>query len=169
MLFNQQESFSNFHEGRTLNVGCRVKNCLPPCGHVFQQTKIIFELMLDIMKTNVLTKFHEDWTINLASIVLISFCFSHIIKNTPSPGGHISLAFFSDQMWPLEKNVPPPGGYVFQQTRTILDSSKLHGDWTINVASRVLTKKTGPPHGSLDFQQTKTILKLSKISLGQIF
>ncbi|KAH3786308.1 hypothetical protein DPMN_164414 [Dreissena polymorpha] len=27
----------------------------------FQQTRIIFELSPDIIRTNVLTKFHEDW------------------------------------------------------------------------------------------------------------
>ncbi|KAH3787166.1 hypothetical protein DPMN_165286 [Dreissena polymorpha] len=34
--------------------------------HVFQPTGIIFELTQDIIETNLLTKFHEDWTINVA-------------------------------------------------------------------------------------------------------
>ncbi|KAH3872370.1 hypothetical protein DPMN_035586 [Dreissena polymorpha] len=78
------------------------KNALPPGGHVFQPTNIIFELVQDIIgmnlltndnkillkpykenasplgshvfqaNTNLLTKFHEDWTINVASRELTS-------------------------------------------------------------------------------------------------
>ncbi|KAH3788720.1 hypothetical protein DPMN_166868 [Dreissena polymorpha] len=42
------------------------KNALSPGSHVFQPTSIIFELVQDIIG-NLLTKFHEDWTINVAS------------------------------------------------------------------------------------------------------
>ncbi|KAH3692031.1 hypothetical protein DPMN_194908 [Dreissena polymorpha] len=43
----------------------------PPLGsHVFQVNVTIFELIQDIIETNLLTKFHEDWTINAASRVL---------------------------------------------------------------------------------------------------
>ncbi|KAH3887487.1 hypothetical protein DPMN_011504 [Dreissena polymorpha] len=63
---------------------------LPPCGHVFQQTRTIFKLIHDIIKTNVLT-------INVASRVLTSFYYS-----------------------PLGKIPPPPVGYVFQPTETTL-------------------------------------------------
>ncbi|KAH3747431.1 hypothetical protein DPMN_181858 [Dreissena polymorpha] len=99
-----------------------------PCGHVF------FELVRDINETNVLTKFHDYW----AKIVT-----SRVIT------------------W---KTAPPTGSHVFQWTRTtfklnqhiiktnILQSfkldryiigtnplTKLHGDLTRNVASRVFT------------------------------
>ncbi|KAH3888418.1 hypothetical protein DPMN_012453 [Dreissena polymorpha] len=59
---------TRFHEDRTINVEYREK-CPAPGGHVFQATVIIFELVQDIVETN-LTKLHEDWTINVASIVL---------------------------------------------------------------------------------------------------
>ncbi|KAH3797702.1 hypothetical protein DPMN_151288 [Dreissena polymorpha] len=68
-----------FHEDRTINVASRVSNAPPPGAHVFDPTKAIFELAQDIIGTNLLTKyhwenvltnFHEDWTINVASRVL---------------------------------------------------------------------------------------------------
>ncbi|KAH3846795.1 hypothetical protein DPMN_089102 [Dreissena polymorpha] len=72
-----------------------MKNAPHPGGHVFQPTgtilelspdifrtninvtsrvltrpELFFELIQDIIKTNVLTKFHADWTINLTFRVL---------------------------------------------------------------------------------------------------
>ncbi|KAH3782961.1 hypothetical protein DPMN_160886 [Dreissena polymorpha] len=46
----------------TINVASRVLT-----SHVFQVNVTIFELIQDIIKTNLLTKFHDDWTINVAS------------------------------------------------------------------------------------------------------
>ncbi|KAH3775097.1 hypothetical protein DPMN_176494 [Dreissena polymorpha] len=70
--------------------------------------------------TNLLFKFHDDRTINVASRVL------------------------------TRKNVPHPGGHVFQQTGTIFELYqdiigtsfliRFHEDQTINVSSRVLTR-----------------------------
>ncbi|KAH3869775.1 hypothetical protein DPMN_032946 [Dreissena polymorpha] len=64
----------HFHEDRTINVASRVKNAPPPGAHVFEPTGTIFEIAQDIIGTNlltngknVLTKFHEVWTINVAS------------------------------------------------------------------------------------------------------
>ncbi|KAH3821530.1 hypothetical protein DPMN_123294 [Dreissena polymorpha] len=68
---------TKFHEDRTINVTSRVltrfaiyKTATPPGGHVFQSTGTIFKLVQDIIGTHVLSKFHEDWTINVASRVL---------------------------------------------------------------------------------------------------
>ncbi|KAH3695728.1 hypothetical protein DPMN_083186 [Dreissena polymorpha] len=76
---------TKFHEDQTINVASRVNKTIvkqyksptgstietknaPPLGsHVFQANVTIFELIQDIIKTNLLTKFHEDWTINVAS------------------------------------------------------------------------------------------------------
>ncbi|KAH3731028.1 hypothetical protein DPMN_057033 [Dreissena polymorpha] len=73
-----------FHEDRTINVASRVKNAPPLCSHVFQANRpcfptkdIIYELVQDIIEINILTKFHEDWTINVASRVLTRFYYSH--------------------------------------------------------------------------------------------
>ncbi|KAH3872220.1 hypothetical protein DPMN_035435 [Dreissena polymorpha] len=51
----------------TINVASRVKNAPPFSGHVFQAKVTISELIQDIIETNFLTKFHEEWTINVAS------------------------------------------------------------------------------------------------------
>ncbi|KAH3880410.1 hypothetical protein DPMN_004324 [Dreissena polymorpha] len=62
--------FELFHEDRTINVASRVhigKNAPPLGSHVFQANITIFELIQDIIETNLLTKFHEEWTINVAS------------------------------------------------------------------------------------------------------
>ncbi|KAH3825641.1 hypothetical protein DPMN_127522 [Dreissena polymorpha] len=74
----------------------------------------------DIIGTNLLTKFHEDRKINVASRVL------------------------------TRKNAPPPGSHVFQPTSIIFELvhdiigmnllTKFHEDRTVNVASRVLTR-----------------------------
>ncbi|KAH3825883.1 hypothetical protein DPMN_127767 [Dreissena polymorpha] len=90
-----------FHEDWTIHVTFREK-CPPPGGHVLQQTRTIFELIQEIIRTNrvkkknaqppvlrrknLLTKFHDDQIINIAS---------------------------------REKNGPPSGSNVFQLTRTI--------------------------------------------------
>ncbi|KAH3704932.1 hypothetical protein DPMN_079994 [Dreissena polymorpha] len=70
---------SKFHEDQTIKFGLRVstrfyyshiwKNDPPPCGHFFHASVIIFKFVQDIIETNLLTKFHEDWTINVASRV----------------------------------------------------------------------------------------------------
>ncbi|KAH3720703.1 hypothetical protein DPMN_063613 [Dreissena polymorpha] len=61
------KSYEKFHEDRKINVASRVKNATPPDSQVFQPTGIMFYLIQDIIKTNHLTKCHEDWTINVAS------------------------------------------------------------------------------------------------------
>ncbi|KAH3856453.1 hypothetical protein DPMN_099041 [Dreissena polymorpha] len=57
------------------------KNAPPPGSHVFQPTGIILKLVQDIIWMNLLTKFHEDQTVNVASRV----------KNAP-PLGHVFQA-----------------------------------------------------------------------------
>ncbi|KAH3851895.1 hypothetical protein DPMN_094382 [Dreissena polymorpha] len=44
-----------------------LENCPPTGGHVFQRTGTTFELNQDIIKTNILTKSHEDWARNVTS------------------------------------------------------------------------------------------------------
>ncbi|KAH3872937.1 hypothetical protein DPMN_036160, partial [Dreissena polymorpha] len=121
-----------------------------------------FILWQNFIGTHVLTKFHEDWPINVANIV-------------------------STRQLP-----PPPGGHVFQRTITIFELTraivrtnvliKFHNDWiinvtsrvknatppcghfhehwTTNVTSRVLTRKTAPPPGGHVFNPTGTIFEL---------
>ncbi|KAH3772746.1 hypothetical protein DPMN_174091 [Dreissena polymorpha] len=100
-------------------LNCRIQR---PC--FFQPIGIIYELVQDIIGMNVLTKFHEDRTINVASRV----------KNAPSLGSHVFQAKAT----------------IFEMIQDIIGTnhlSKFHEDWTINVASRVLTRKNAPPPG----------------------
>ncbi|KAH3778030.1 hypothetical protein DPMN_179483 [Dreissena polymorpha] len=47
--------------------GLGEENCPAPGGHVFKQTRIIFEISLDNIRTNVLIKIHEDSIKNVTS------------------------------------------------------------------------------------------------------
>ncbi|KAH3860983.1 hypothetical protein DPMN_023909 [Dreissena polymorpha] len=92
----------------------------PPGGHVFNPTGIIFDYVQDIIGMNLLTKFHEDQTINVVSRV-------HIMKNAPPLGSHV-----------FQANVT-----IFELIQDIIETNlltKFHEDWTINVASRELTR-----------------------------
>ncbi|KAH3730133.1 hypothetical protein DPMN_056114 [Dreissena polymorpha] len=155
-----------FHDDRKINVASRGltrfyyshrKKIAPPrCGHVFQPTGIIFKLVLDIIGMDLLTEFHEDLIINVASGVLTR-------KNAPPPGSHvfqptgIIFKLFQDIIGMnllSKKNARPLGGHVFQANVTIFELIQdiiktnlltiFHQDWTINVASRV---KNAPPSG----------------------
>ncbi|KAH3802997.1 hypothetical protein DPMN_156695, partial [Dreissena polymorpha] len=97
----------------------------PPGGHVFQATRTIFKLVQDIIGTNLLTKFHDDWAINVAS---------RPFKTNISR---------------------PPCGLVFQATGTIFElvigknlRTKFHEHRAIDVASRVFTRQMLMPHNS---------------------
>ncbi|KAH3812211.1 hypothetical protein DPMN_140635 [Dreissena polymorpha] len=124
---------TKLHEDRKINVASIVltrKNAPPPdiigmnlltnkCGLWTIYGKIappfkrhaniiIFEVIQDIIDTNLLTKFHEDWTINVAS------------RDAP-PLFHDDRKINVTSKVLTRKNAPPP---VF------------HEDRTINVASR---------------------------------
>ncbi|KAH3858611.1 hypothetical protein DPMN_101239 [Dreissena polymorpha] len=114
-----------------------------PGGHVFQPTGIIFELIQDIIRMNLLTKFHEDQTINVASRV----------KNAPPLGSHVYQA-----------NVT-----ILDLIQDIIETNllnKFHEDLEINVASRVLKRKNAPPPGGHVFQPTGIIFDLIQDIIG---
>ncbi|KAH3712206.1 hypothetical protein DPMN_071889 [Dreissena polymorpha] len=147
---------SKFHKDRKINVASRVltrfyyshirKNAPPLGSCVFQAKITIFKLIQDISGTNLLSKFHENRKINVASRVL------------------------------TRKNAPPPGGQVFQPTGIIFELvqdiigmnllTKFHEDRTINVAYRVLTRKTAPPPGGHVIKQTGVIFELVQDIIG---
>ncbi|KAH3879089.1 hypothetical protein DPMN_002990 [Dreissena polymorpha] len=110
----------------------------------FSPIWIIFELVRDINKTNVLTNFHDDWAKIVTSRVF------------------------------TRKTALPTGSHVFQRTGTTFELNqhiiktniltnfkldqdfigtklltKFHEDWTINVASRVFTNKYGRTDGQM--------------------
>ncbi|KAH3704933.1 hypothetical protein DPMN_079995 [Dreissena polymorpha] len=124
--------------------------------------------------TNLPTKFHNDWIINVASIMQTRFHYSHIMKNGP-PSDIIGVNLLNKfhDYWTrnvasralARKNAPPPGGYVFQPTHTIF--KLFHDDRTINVLSIVLTRKNALPLGAMFFNPPES--NSSKISFGRIF
>ncbi|KAH3778701.1 hypothetical protein DPMN_180171 [Dreissena polymorpha] len=143
-----------FHEDRTVNVASRVltrfyyshiKKNAPPLGsHFFQASIIIFELIQDIIETNLLTKFHEDWTIN---------------EKCPAPGGHVFKA--TKTIFKLIQDI----------IRTNL-LTKFQDDRKINVTSRVLTRKIAPPlwwpyiigmNLLIEFHEDRTINVVSRV------
>ncbi|KAH3711001.1 hypothetical protein DPMN_070500 [Dreissena polymorpha] len=80
----------------------------------------------DIIGINLLTKFHDDGTINVASRV-------YIWKNAPPPGGHVLQ----------------PTGTIFKLGQDIIGTNlltKFNENRTINVATRVLTRQMLTPH-----------------------
>ncbi|KAH3819171.1 hypothetical protein DPMN_120904 [Dreissena polymorpha] len=118
------------------------KNAPSTDGHVFQPTGTIFELVQDIIGTNLLTKFHDDRTINIASRVLTR-------KNATPPwwpyinGANHLTKFHDDRTINVSsrENAPPPD---IIGTNLL---TKFHEDRKINVTSRVLTTKNAPPPG----------------------
>ncbi|KAH3720094.1 hypothetical protein DPMN_062987 [Dreissena polymorpha] len=144
-------------EDRKINVASREK-CPVPWRPCFQPTGIIFELVQDIIGLNLLTKFHENWTINVASRV----------KNAPPHGRHVfqaktnllskfhedrNIMFYYSHIH-VRKNAPSPGGHVFQPTSIIFE---LVQDI---IGMNLLTNKIAPPLGSHVFQANVTIFEL---------
>ncbi|KAH3849157.1 hypothetical protein DPMN_091553 [Dreissena polymorpha] len=111
------------------------KNAPPLGSHIFQANVTIFKFIQDIIGTNLLTKFHEDQKIHVASRVLTS----HIKKNAPPLGSHV-----------FQANVT-----IFELIQDIVETNlliKFHEDWTINVDSRELTRQMFTAH---DARRTK--------------
>ncbi|KAH3813803.1 hypothetical protein DPMN_142272 [Dreissena polymorpha] len=161
----------------------------PPGDHVFQATGTIFK-HVDIIGTNLLTKFHDDRTLNVASRVLTK-------KNSPPPwrpyiiGTNLLTIFHEDRTiyvaftapwWPyiMGTNLQTKfhDDWKINEASRVLTRNNItspggnvfqptgiifelfHEDRTINVASRVLTRKNDPPLGSLVFQANVTIFEL---------
>ncbi|KAH3698257.1 hypothetical protein DPMN_085776 [Dreissena polymorpha] len=128
-----QDEVHNLHKTRVLTR----KNAPPPWRPY-------------IIVMNLLTKFHEDWTINVASRV----------KNAPLLGSHVFQAKVT----------------ISELIQDIIGTnllSKFQEDQKINVASRVLTRfyyshimKNAPPTGSHVFQPTGIIFELVQDIIG---
>ncbi|KAH3834421.1 hypothetical protein DPMN_107746 [Dreissena polymorpha] len=136
----------------------------PRGDHVFQPTGITFELVLDIIWMNLLTRFHEARTINVVSRV----------KNAPPPdiiGTNLPTKFHEDRKINVAsrvKNAPSPWQPCFSSKDIIGTNllTKFHEDRKINVASRVLTRKNAPPPGGHVFIPTSIIFELVQDIIG---
>ncbi|KAH3691912.1 hypothetical protein DPMN_192458 [Dreissena polymorpha] len=133
-----------FHDDWTINViRPYTKKCPnPSVGNVFQPTETIIQHVQDSIKTNILTKFHEDRKINVTSRVLtISVEYATPLfhqDRTINVASEVLIRIYNRHIW---KNTA--GGHFFYQTSTIFEliqdsirinvMSKFHEDWTINV------------------------------------
>ncbi|KAH3872177.1 hypothetical protein DPMN_035392 [Dreissena polymorpha] len=123
-------------------------------------TRMIFDHIQYIIRTNVLTKFHEDVTFR----VLTSFYYSHTRTDK------------RQSQSPYKEKCPPTGGHVFQATGTTFELvkniigtnllTKFYDDRTMNMASRVLTRKNATPLGGHVFPPTGTIFELIQDIIG---
>ncbi|KAH3891375.1 hypothetical protein DPMN_015474 [Dreissena polymorpha] len=140
-----------------------MNNKWPPGDHVFQQTGTIFELVQDIIGTNLLKKFHEDPTINVASTVLTRQIFMTHNRRQTIDNRELTIRKYVQKTCfhyiHIEKTATPPGGHVFPPIMTIFELvrdiykidakhvtsrkthvlTKYHEDWTKKVTSRVFT------------------------------
>ncbi|KAH3712616.1 hypothetical protein DPMN_072368 [Dreissena polymorpha] len=129
------------------------ENAPPNCGNVFQATGTMFELIQFIINSNVMTKFHEDWTIHV----------TFRVKNVPPTCALTNLRtrFHEDE----KINAPPPLTIIiFELIQYVIGTyfvTKFHEYRTINLVSMVLTRNAPPNCGHV-FQQTETIFKLIK-------
>ncbi|KAH3830604.1 hypothetical protein DPMN_103849 [Dreissena polymorpha] len=105
----------------------KIHEASPGC-HIFQATGTTFELVQDIIETNLLTIFHDDRAIIMASRVLTR-------KN----------------------GTPPWRPYIIGTNHNIGTNllTKFLEDWKINVAFRVLTRKIAQPHGGHVFSTNR--------------
>ncbi|KAH3790146.1 hypothetical protein DPMN_168341 [Dreissena polymorpha] len=107
------------------------------------QTKTIFELIPDVIRTYVLTKFHQDRNINLAFMVLTR-------KNAPPNGGHVFQ----------------PTGCIFDLVQDIIETNlltKFHEERNTNRVSRVITRKHSPhPGGNLNYDRIINVASIKK-------
>ncbi|KAH3837956.1 hypothetical protein DPMN_111360 [Dreissena polymorpha] len=170
---------TRFHDDQTINVASRVltrknaeptgshvfqpisimfelsyneKNAPPPGSRVFQANVPIFKLIQDIIETNLLTKFHEDWTMrpleNKSTALREGGC-----------GGVMGVGT-GDGLVVSSNNQNHFQTHPRYHWKNVL--TKFHENLTINVASR----ENAPPHKCHVFQPTGVILKLVKDIIG---
>ncbi|KAH3898178.1 hypothetical protein DPMN_022397 [Dreissena polymorpha] len=113
-------------------------------------------VVIYIIGTNLLTKFHYDRKINVASRVLTNHVFQ--------PTGIIFELFHEDRTVNVASRVHvfQANILIFKLIPDIIETNlltKFHEDWTINVATRM--KNATPPGGHV-FKATKTIFQLNK-------
>ncbi|KAH3804663.1 hypothetical protein DPMN_132951 [Dreissena polymorpha] len=136
---------TKFHEDWTINVASRVsREKFPaPGGHVFTATKTIFELIQDIIGTNLQTKFHDDRKINVTSRVLTRGHAFLPIQTIFELERHIQKTHVLTKFHRVHiENCPAPSPPCF-----FTDLDHFHDDWAKIVTSRVFTRNTATTPG----------------------
>ncbi|KAH3721757.1 hypothetical protein DPMN_064705 [Dreissena polymorpha] len=132
-----------------------------------------------IYKTNLYTKFHDDWANNVTSRVFTSFFYyinrhetNFLTKFHENWAKNVTTRVFTCfHVIHKEKNAPPTGVHVFSPIWTIFNLGDIiktnvltnfHDDWAKIVTSRMFTRKTATPTGGHVFQRTRTTFKLNQ-------
>ncbi|KAH3879317.1 hypothetical protein DPMN_003219 [Dreissena polymorpha] len=111
-----------FHRSGPFSNSSEMKTAPPTGGHVFQRTRTTFELNQHIIKTNILTKLHEDWAWNVTSTVFTSFQLHRDIIGTnlltkfhEDQTKNVASRVFTSYLYnQIRKNAPPTGCHFFQ-------------------------------------------------------
>ncbi|KAH3728018.1 hypothetical protein DPMN_053963 [Dreissena polymorpha] len=149
----------------------------------------------DVYKTNLFTKFHDDWAKNVTSRPCYSTDQNHFPTQLSYQGNKCVLTKFHEN-WAknvtsrvftcfhyihIEKNAPPTGSHVLSPIWTIFELVRhinktnvlinFHDDWAKIVTSRVLTRKTAPPtgghlHEDWALNVTSTVFKINRDFIG---
>ncbi|KAH3869534.1 hypothetical protein DPMN_032703 [Dreissena polymorpha] len=123
----------------------------------------IFELVRDINKTNVLTKFHNNWAKIVTSRVFTGFLYSQIMKTAPPTGSHVfqrTGTTFKLNQHIIKTNILTN----FKLDQGIIGTNlltKFHEDRTRNVASRP-NNENCPTTGGHVFQRTGNTFELNQ-------
>ncbi|KAH3818287.1 hypothetical protein DPMN_119890 [Dreissena polymorpha] len=135
---------------RSFDLGCLQTKCGRTDGRrtktnpkTSPEQSAIFQLVREINKTNVLTKFHDDEAKNVTSIV-----FNH--KFHDDWANYVTSRVFTSSFYYIHiRKLPPPGSHVIQLSylgnKYIIKTNVLtnfHDDWANIVTSRVFTRKT---------------------------
>ncbi|KAH3851932.1 hypothetical protein DPMN_094419 [Dreissena polymorpha] len=120
------------------------KNDPPPGSHFFNRPEP-FKLIQYIIRTNVLIKFHADWTINVTLRVKMP-CPPPLLPWRPYIIGKNQLTKVHDD-WTIKvssRKCFQPTRTIFQLIQDIIGTNLLtefHENWTINVASRLFRRR----------------------------
>ncbi|KAH3879289.1 hypothetical protein DPMN_003192 [Dreissena polymorpha] len=149
-----------FHRSGPFSNSSEMKTAPPTGGHVFQRTRTTFELNQHIIKTNILTKLHEDWAWNDTSTVFTSFELDRDFIGTK-----LLTKFHEDRKRNVPSRVFTNKSHLSNQETNVV--TKFHENWAKNVTSRVFTcfhyihiEKNAPPTGGHVFPPIWTIFEL---------
>ncbi|KAH3713336.1 hypothetical protein DPMN_073126 [Dreissena polymorpha] len=116
--------------------------------HEYWAINVTSRVLTSKAETIVLTKFHEDWTKNFTSTC---FHYTHIERCAPPPSSHVFSPIWT----------------IFELFRDINETNvliKFHDDWANILTSRVFTRNTASPPGGHVFQWTETILTSTNLN-----
>ncbi|KAH3804894.1 hypothetical protein DPMN_133186 [Dreissena polymorpha] len=163
--FNRTDNFA--HLRRCLQTKCgRTDSGQRPIlkPHLSNQAKNVTSIVKTappppyIYKTNLFTKFHDDWAKNVTSRVKLLPPGSNVIQLTETIFQLNSLLTCFHYIH-LEKNAPPTGGRVFSPIWTIFELVREINKTNVYYSQ---IRKTAPPTDGHVFQRTGTTFELNQ-------